>query len=320
MTAPGDERSLKLHTAPDGEIWLADGTRAPRPSGMQLDRFMDSGVWRQPVRVIRVLGLSYNAPLLTALFPWQSRHHIERLELAGPLVCTTVDERRDPEVALFRMRQCLLPSALGGWHIMTDRDYASYSLVTRLQTTGDWADESALSILMHHPAWYDLTFIRGLNPRMVARLLARIIDPRWFVDTRRPLRIARLENYLGLAPSVQRVASSPTTSLNFAGENCRLVLQSWRSADPPGRGELEIPENFLWRIWFAAGQGVRGDLRASQAFVCFLRHTWLAALCVRPGSQDGLFNPDVIFNNEAELSAYRDHAAKRPLDVVSQRR
>lgn len=303
-----EEETLKLHTAPTGEIWYADAAHAPRSSGLVLADFLQDRNWLSRERSIRVLGLVANAALIKELYVRQLSQLIGRIELAGPLVCETAAERCNPEIALFRMRQCLLSASLGGWHAMTERDYPSYALASYLAGTDDYADEHAVRILQTHPAWPDLTFIRGVDPRNCARLLARTLDPRWYINPQFPERVAKLDEFLGLDPkTVHAVSDSKRTPGGGREQRCRITLGSWKTNDPPGTAERSIPANFLWRTWFAAGGGPKGDLRASQQFVAYLRHTWLQALC--KGQVNNLFAPDLLFKTLEERSAYLAHVA-----------
>ena len=151
-----------------------------------------------------------------------------------------------------------------------------------------------------------LSFIPTLSERHAAELLAHIIDPRWYVDRRAPDRSAKLELYLGLTPRIQNQVENTQCPLsNNRQRRAAAVLAAWRTEEPAAL-DLQDPANFLYRIQRVAG-GTKGDLRASQAFVRYLRHNWLAALETRQGVRDGLFAPDLFFKTPAEIAAYKEH-------------
>ncbi len=311
MSAINDETILKLHTAENGEIWYADGVHAPCNSGLLLRGFMES--LQRPQSVVRVLGLAANAPLITALYNHCGHNKIARLEVAGPRVCETAAERRDPAIVLYRMRQCLLPAALGGWHIMAEHDYPSYAIAAHLQMLGELDLPTALHYLSPHPAWRDLQFVQGVNPIAAAKLLAVIRDPRWYINAKRPERTNALRLYLGLTPRIQQAVSAEDQRLENVQElHCQLVRDVWRSGNPPSDADCERPAQFLWRVWRSAGGGWRGDLRASQVLLLYLWYTWLDALARCNRQRGDLFPLERVFKTAAEVDAYKAHRGAVP--------
>jgi hypothetical protein len=308
-----DDTILKLHTAESGEVWYADGNKSPRNSSNQLDDFISSQIWRGKPRDVRVLGLAVNAPLITQLYQLQLRGRLGRLELAGPLVCETRKERRDPEVALYRMRQCLLGPALGGWHLFNDRDYPTYAMAAHLQANHGEFDLTVGHLLSLHPAYHDLMFIPHLNRESLAQLLVSILDPRWFVSPHRPERLATLETYLGLNPRVQRVVTVDRQAAKQLADShihrCAVVLDAWKNNRPSEAERIHDPRQFLWRVWHATNTSdVLSDLRASQRFLAYLRHTWLNRLCL--DRHDPLFDPARLLTL-TEVAAYKLHDKRR---------
>jgi hypothetical protein len=138
-------------------------------------------------------------------------------------------------------------------------------------------------------------------------MLIHIIDPRWYVDRRRPDRLKKLELFLGLTPAVQSKVSNNKKLLTKTREfRCESVLASWKTVSDD-IVDLTNPANFLYRIRKAAGGGNRGDLRASQAFLRYVNDNWLSALENRKGTKDGLFAPNLFFKSPAEIKTYTQH-------------
>jgi hypothetical protein len=298
-----DATTLKLHTAPDGTVWFADGTHAPIASGLSIEEFVDTIRNRQHP-FVRILGASINAKLATAV--WPLCRNGGRLQVASPTICESAAELVTPEVALYRTRQVCLTSSLGGWHDFTTSDYSSYALVTRIQKDGD-VSQAAVEILKHHPAWCALKFIRGVSDYWAAWVLRFIVDPRWFINPEYPDRIGRLRSFLGLRPSTQRAITCDGSILTGAAQiRCRAVRNAWKSRMPRGV-QWEDPQNFLWRIWRSAGEGSNGDLKASQKFLIFLRHTWLDAMQrnTTSGVRGPLFLPDMLLHGDREIDAFQ---------------
>lgn len=303
-----DSASLKLHTAPDGTVWFADGTHAPIDSGMTVEQFVISLRDRaQPF--IRILGTPSNALLAASIWPLCRSGGL--LQVGSPAICENKDERNDPEIALFRSRQICLPPSLGGWHDFTLLDYPAYALVARIFKDNQVCPP-ALEILHHHPAWPALKFIPALSEYWAAWVLCFVIDPRWYINPQFPDRIGRLRSFMGLRPSTQRLMLKPGYSADTpATIRCQAVMNAWKNSQPRGTMWQE-PGNFLWRIWRNSGGGPRGDLRASQKFLTFLRYTWLDALPrgTTSGGSDPLFLPDMLFCGSREIEAFNRHMSQ----------
>jgi len=256
---------------------------------------------------VQTLGISGNMDLILALYAKLKRRQLASVQLAGPLVCETKQELATPPVALLRMRQCRLAGSLGGWHDMLEGDYSAYALLANLKKSGRWT-EHARRLLEEHPAWVSLQFITQISPEYAGLTLAEIVDPRWYIDPRNPNRISKLESYLGLIPRIQPTCSVGDTTYH---RRCRYVLKTWKSLPEPTGETLRQPGNFLWRIWKNAGGGDRGDLRASQAFIAFLRHSWMDRIIGKSVRSCSLFSPDALFRTQLEIDAYTSHMTRR---------
>ena len=300
--------SLKLHMDPDGMVWYLEGQQLPVCSGKSLAEFMQDPLIQHSA-VFHIIATPRNTALI--LETYFTRHHDDnfRLYLCTPMLCHTAAERDDPEVALVRARRFALPSSLGGWHQFTSQDYSSYMLAA-LESKDAVSDQASL-LLESHPVWPALSFM-PTDVSACCRLLAAIRDPRWYIDLDHPDRTVRLEAYMGLTMSNVRMAfassSSPSQSKRF-NPRCRLVIDCWHRGmenvirDDPS---LHAPGNFVYRVWskHATKDPVKGQLRASQIFLRYLRHTWLDALYT---GGDGLFVPEYFFKNPVEIDSFKKH-------------
>lgn len=290
-----EDTTLKLHTAPDGNIWFAEGNCEPRNSNMTLSDITSHEMWQRSVVPVRVLGTRPNARLLVRLYEARKQLRIGRFEVAGPQVCETRRELLNPEITLYRMRQCLMPASLGGWHAFDEVDLTSYRLAAASFTSPIvTATEVVLQLLQQHPLWRPLSFIPTLNAGSCALLVASIVDPRWFIAARKPNSVARLRRFLGLHPGVTINTSDPYSLRR------QLVQACWRNQQPDSV-DIERPENFLWRVDREAG-----ELRASQYFVFYLFHVWRNALASARG---GLLDMESLFKTPSEAAAFRQHLA-----------
>lgn len=306
-----DENVIKLHTHTDGRIWFAVGIGPATNSEQLLDSFLLSSVLNGLGIQVRVLGLPQNAELISALYLRHYKREIHQVEIAGPNVLHTANDINDPQIVLRRMRSVDVAPAAGGWHTLSIHDYPTYAIIGRMRRNNFVFDEAAQAYFRMHPAHKALTFIPTLAHEITAQLLATIVDPRWYVDRRAPDRAAKLELFLGLTPQVQSSVSTPKRLLRKSRElRCSNVLAAWKTLDVADV-DLNKPDNFLYRICKAAGGSAKGDLRASQAFVRYLRYNWLDGLEARRGKKDGLFAPNLFFKTHEERAAYAEHMSKK---------
>lgn len=302
-----DESSLKIHVADDGKVWHASGVDAPKNSEQSVDTFLWSSPLLRLTTNVRILGIPRNAEIITSLYLRKRQRELASIAIAGPNVCESPEELHDPYAALMRMRASYLSTACGGWHSITDSDYAIYALISKVQHAAEWFDKTSKAFYEAHPLYPAVNFIGGISHPDVAMLMTMIVDPRWYIDRRLPDRASKLELYLGLTPRIQRRVSDDRKLLHGGRDlRCATVLNCWKTSHP-GTINYDLPHNFLWRVWKAAGGGIKGDLRASQAFIRYLRLNWLDVLVQRHGMRDHLFSPTHFFKTNAEREAFVQH-------------
>jgi len=312
MYGPKDENTIKLHTATDGNVWYSKGISAPKNSEQIVDSFLLSPVTQGIGLTFRILGLKQNAELICALYLRHYKGEVRAIELAGPNILDCREELTNPAAVLMRMRSAVVSSACGGWHQLTMHDYPTYAMLARMLRTNYVFDDTTEAYFNLHPAHRALTFITTLSAETAAKMLINIIDPRWYIDRRKPERIKKLELFNGLTPSVQSRVSNKACLLSKSRElRCAAVLDAWKTK-PYEEIDIQNPANFLYRIWHANGGGPKGDLRASQAFLRYVNDNWLAGLEKRTGAKDGLFAPDLFFKTKEQQAAYAEHMKVSP--------
>ena len=318
MAVITDDSVLKLHTDAKGVIWYLDGDRPPRSTSLDPLEF-SMGTTLRTDAVVRVLGTHENAPLIEILHNLRLQGKLARVELASPMSCSTSSRLRgDPESVLQDMRRWKAAPSQGGWHELTAGEYASYALLLAGETEGQ---EAADAILANHPAWPCLAIIPHLSVPHLCGLISMILDPRYFVDQQDPDRLSKLESYLGVEPSI---ASEPEGSP--VRHRYDVVVRCWKGSQPTEQ-ELATKPYFIWRTYLSGtskpprsrtdddkvGEGdkvasrddkeydehyrrARGEVRACQKFLSYLRHTWMDAL-YRLHNRRGepLFEPDFFF-------------------------
>lgn len=290
-----DENSNKLCVDRRGIVWVQPGLEAPIDTEQSPQAFVRG--LPLTTKPVRVLGAQHNASLVCALLELGPPNLT--IQLASPRACPTRRMLIEPLAALHFMRLWRASRAAGGWRAATRADLLVYKLaarygdapVARLRGT---ARRTAVELLAEHPVWPALTFMPSIEFDLLAQVVGRLRDPRWYIDPRKPDRCSALMAYAGLEP--KRV-SAPT-------DLTRALLMSWASspADP------EHPGAFVWRTYAHAGGGDRGWLRATQRLLLYLRLTWLAATDVTGQWQ---FVPELFFKTEFEIEAFQQHMASR---------
>lgn len=301
-----DPTTLKLHTAADRYVWFSDGIRLPVCSGLRVDEFVTALRSQPGVIHARLAGTPHNAQLITLL--QQRAQPGDTLEVVSPLLCDANAPWATPERVLQQMRLCHTPAGRGGWHQLNELDAPAYALVYQLQQDTYFSDRVG-DCLRSHVAWGPLSFIEQVQPAHAAWLLSFIVDPRWFIDQLHPQRTAKLRSYLGLTPAIVRLALtrdiSADSMLSPTVGRCRAVIGTWMRQPRPAAADLELPGNFLWRVYAHAGNHFKGVLRACQHLINYLRNSWLALLARR----SELFMPEYFFKNSNEIAAYQAHIA-----------
>ena len=304
-----DASCLKLHTPSSGIVWYADGLNPAECSNMRPEEFLSSHIVSAINLSVRILGVPQNAELITALHSRKKQRKLGSVYLAGPNVCESLIELDDPPLTFRRMRDAFMATSCGGWHPITDPAAAIYGLILRIQRQSDWFDIGGRVYYETHPLYRAINFIPDVNHQNVAQLLATIIDPRWYVDRRRPDNPHKLSLFLGLTPKTQKRVSDSTKLVSRGRDlRCAMVLNCWKTK-PAADADLTDPANFLWRIYHANGGGAKGDLRASQSFIGYLRTHWLAAVSANVEMRKELFLPERFFKADAERQAYYDKMA-----------
>lgn len=308
MLPTTDDNTLKLHVAPDDIVWAANGAAPAYSTEKSVDFFLETDGIKGFGSQVRLIGSARNARLISGLYLRRAKREVASVELAGPNILRSPQEADDPTAAIRRMRSVFLSPAAGGWHKLDATDYPVYAMLSRELSEMSAPGTALQTYFRLHPAHTALSFIPTLSAPIAAQLLCLIIDPRWYVDTRAPDRTGKLELYLGLTPRVQELVSSCDKKI-LTGHRlfkCASVLAAWKTKKPEDV-DVANPANFLYRIRAHYGGGHMGDLRASQSFIRYVRHNWLAAIEKRKGVKDGLFIPERFFLTAEEQAAYRTH-------------
>lgn len=303
-----DDLILKAHTAQDGRVWFLDGDRMPENSGQTAAQFSEGHPAVLRSEKVRVMGVPGNADLLMHLFNRKLHGDLTSLEVCSPLACETSTRREKPEYVLFDMRKWAGRPSVGGWHEFETADYPSYALAASLAARADASH--MVRFLKDHPAWYALAGVPHLSREAVCKLIGTVLDPRFFIDVQDPDRLSKLEGFLGLDPKVA-VVGGRTGEPVRQHDRYRTVLACWKNDDPGKDEAATMAELFVWKAYYDAGGGWKGDLRASQRLVHYLRHVWLDALYRDKPWVEPLFVPEHFFGGDRGAVNWYNRQLKR---------
>lgn len=300
------ESSFKLHTDSKGYVWYATSGQ-PVPAGTKVDEFISNPPFHLGDQV-KLVGAKQNVKLILRLYQMKMSGRLSSVQVCTPRVCRGSHRANKPEIVLMDADQWAgWPASLGGWHEFSEHDAPSYLIYEHLKQNRPI--ETVIELLRNHPAWPALSFISHLDEEYCAQLIATILDPRWYVNPEKPESSTKLEGFLGLNPKTQyHVSSSNGDSDTYRYEQCKLVLDSWKTTRL-SKEQKQEPGAFLWRIYQSMGHGYMSDLRASQVLVSFLRNVWLNEIYRNRGGQgcDGLFIPEYFFQRDFEVRAFKAH-------------
>lgn len=306
-------RLLRLHTDAAGFVWFGDDATPAAESGCRPPEFMGRHERRLGYRIgddvcrVRLSGGHANALLAVQLYRLHSAGADFEVELASPALCSA---KVHPAVALQRLWQPEACDAFCGARPMTAADFDVYTLVQSLRA-GPRVPESARHIALRHPAWPAVSFTPQFDADAACRLIADIIDPRWFRHPFRAGRLNRLFAHLGLTPGNVRGLLGPCGGAGQGRHRQRAeaAVRAWyngRSLAAFRSGGCKGPEAFLWRIFGGRlADPVRALLRATQALVCLVAHVWLRA--VGASHPEAGFCPSALFRDAAEENAFKRH-------------
>lgn len=309
MSKDYDLLSLKLHVDDKGEVWYLNADDAPVQTHLPVVAFLLQPLQANAPR-IRMMCVSQNLQLMLAIYSLRLQAGSGLIEVCSPTACNTVAARSNPASVLYSLRQYEVASSVGGWHDITREDYIAYALALHLQKV-DIVDDHARRLLKSHPVWPALSFIPHISIDRCCLLLSLILDPRWYINQINPNRGSRLRSYLGL---------DLRTMLGVCGEakpkryhhRCELSVNAW--SGPNTLTLIEQPNYFLYRIFRDSGQKygpVVAALRATQAFIEYIRLTWLDAVGRERNPTNPIFVSDYFFNLKYEAVAFKNHIAKQ---------
>lgn len=314
---------LRVHVVED-RLWYQATDPEPILYG-DIEKFLKDGMLDDYASV-RLVGMHCNSKLITRMYEEKIK-----AEVCTPLIVEKRADRRKPGPVLYELGLCSRGPSQGGFHEVVESDYHAYKLPSVFDKA--FMPSDVLVLLKDHPGWQAMNFVSTARFVETAIILARMLDPRWYVDPCYPDRPNKFWAALGLNSGTQKcVTQNKPYRRNMYCKICEHTLNAWKDVkhEREVRTLLELagnkpiadstllglrPGDFCWRTWARYSDPVIADMRASQHFTAYLRLTWLNEIyrgsSALPEERAVLFRPADFFKHDAEIHAYEQYAARQ---------
>jgi hypothetical protein len=288
------------HVDSVGLVWSAGQNEIAALSAFDVDEFVD-GLKLSDDCTWRIIGAQQNVNLIARLY---QELLAAEIQLATPRLVGARRNLSDGRYSIFCAQQSQLPRSAGGWNKLSEQQASIYNLATYQRSSDSLQLFS--DVISEHWFCKLLSFIPGLYLPAVAEIATAVLDPRWFIDPKKPDRCSALKRYLGISPAVVKAmlagASSPLH------QRCKLTHAAWYTSIDPK--QIVKPGHFLHRILYKRGGKLDGWVSATNKFVEFFNRAWLDQLSKTENKNkaDAMFLPELFFKN-SEVEAYADYVA-----------
>ena len=186
-----------LHTGSGGDYWCTD------EAGRQVvfDK-LDSQEALKSANY-RVLGSPENYRLITELYSRLSQQEVDaRLCVGSVRLCRSRNSTVRDVLNCISM-PTVHDSLCNQWHVVTSRSFNNYLLLRAYEEEG--FSDLVTTVFRHHCLSKHFEFA-GVPSHYAIQLISMIVDPRWFLSVKRPMRMQPFEAYFGLDPGYFREA------------------------------------------------------------------------------------------------------------------
>ena len=273
-----------LHTDQDGQPWSVAATGNPQPC-------LHLG---SPAKVragtYLVLGCPENYRMITQLYATlNQKEATSSLLIGAPKLC----KGRDRDVR--QVLSCLSTlnvqdSLVNCWHDAGSKTFNTMLLLQYYHTEG--INEIVGEIFGQHCLRNYFNFMGLHSLKLAVQLVNEIVDPRWFLNPKRPHNLSRIESYFGLKPAQFRRVCGPGLLLADDNHKRALLLMAIVEKLPKDRFvETETSQ--------IKDENSRMVMKCRQV-LGFIVRAWLTELQL-----PGYFDPEKFFKQVGNLADYR---------------
>lgn len=218
------KRYICLHQVSDQSLACLNHRNAYELWEGNLQDVLYARIRLRSYRKVKVVASPENVPLILALYEMKLRDELASLQVCSPSLISNNWRRLPPADLLYRAAQTYFSPSCGGFHEFTEINYPSYALramVSPASESGfkpDFDPSFVRYFVEMHPLYFLSVSLPHLHFLDLARLVAEILDPRFFVDIYHTERYSKLYGYFGLFPTyVRKVLNDHFYSSSFPG-------------------------------------------------------------------------------------------------------
>lgn len=273
-----------LHTAQDGQIWSVNSDGNPQiyphlgnPAMVRAGTYL-------------ALGCPENYRLITQLYSTLNQKDDAYCFLVGsPAACK--GHNQNVAQVLSRLSSLSVQGSLVNcWHRADGKIFNTLLLLQYFHLEG--VNDLVRNVFDHNCLQRSFDFMGLDSLELAVQLMAEIVDPRWFLNPKRPHSLSRIESYFGLKPAQFRKACGPALIPATANHRRALLLLDIVKELPKDRfveTETRQIEN----------ENVR-KVAMCRRVLGFIVRSWLTELQL-----PGYFDPGKFFKQAGNLADYQ---------------
>ena len=299
MASAVENSIFKVTLDENSKVWVIEGDRMPSRTDMSMEDYVSSleKSGNCPDR-IRILGSLDNSEFVVRLYRLKVKKLLKSLEIGSPMIASN----NDAASSLMKMRMASLPSSMGGWHEASYADCVAYGVSMLMQSNVPGSHAQACDLMRQHPVWNYVSFIPHLDSAFFTKIMAKVLDPRWYIDPNHPTRLSRLYSWMGLC-------NGPQTDEKLVRKFD--VYSCWSKGLEDDKVDINHPGWFLIResrkrwgnhkLWVST-------LRTSQMFMRFVKFCWMDSIYPYPNPwMERIFDPRLFFSDELDAIGFMAH-------------
>lgn len=286
-------------------VWYSYNNYRAVSTNTGIDDFVESSEFVKSRSKFRIIGNKQNIKLINKLFVKKCLGHIHSIEICSPNIIKD-SSKLDPEQLIFILKSIKRNPSIGRWHPLSPFEYPVYLMVEKISNKQAQNNKVIKYLVKFHPAWKEINFMSPININSLINIIYYIIEPRWFINPRKPNSFSKFEQYFGLRSYNVDFVYNTIKETN-SNENKRLhdIVNVWYPNLIDDFDYDNNPSCFLYRIFKFYGVSAIGKLKTSRYALKYIILNWLDKINYLNYGKRGLyFVPEHFFYKNEEIQAY----------------